>query len=114
VNLGGGPSHLDTFDLKSDAHAEFRGEFTPIATSVPGMQICEHFPKLAACTDRYTILRGADDLPSSVAIATIRPDDVPASLYRCLGIDPRKEYRTATGRPVMIVRDGRPIDGLFA
>jgi transposase InsO family protein len=45
--------------------------------------------------------------------ATIRPDDVPASLYRCLGIDPRKEYRTATGRPVMIVRDGRPIEGLF-
>jgi hypothetical protein len=38
---------------------------------------------------------------------------VPASLYRCLGIDPRKEYRTATGRPVMIVRDGRPIEGLF-
>jgi hypothetical protein len=38
---------------------------------------------------------------------------VAASLYRCLGIDPTREYRTATGRPVMIVRDGTPITGLF-
>jgi hypothetical protein len=43
----------------------------------------------------------------------IRPDDVAASLYRCLGIDHRKEYLTATGRPVMIVRDGAPIPQLF-
>jgi uncharacterized protein (DUF1501 family) len=43
----------------------------------------------------------------------IRPDDVAASFYRCLGIDHRKEYLTATGRPVMIVRDGEPIGRLF-
>src|ERR1700682_893364 len=58
VNLGGGPSHLDTFDMKPDAPAEFRGEFKPIATSVPGIQICEMFPKLAACIDKVAILRG--------------------------------------------------------
>jgi hypothetical protein len=58
VNLGGGPSHMDTFDLKPNAPKEYRGEFNPIATSVPGIEICEHLPKLARCADRYTILRG--------------------------------------------------------
>jgi hypothetical protein len=58
VNLAGGPSHLDTFDLKPDAPAEYRGEFSPIRTNVPGIEISEHLPKLAACADRYAILRG--------------------------------------------------------
>jgi hypothetical protein len=58
INLAGGPSHLDTFDMKPDAPAEIRGEFNPIATAVPGIQISEHLPKLAACIDKYTILRG--------------------------------------------------------
>ena len=44
VYLGGGPSHIDTYDLKPDAPAEFRGEFEPIATNVPGVRICELFP----------------------------------------------------------------------
>lgn len=79
VNLGGGPSHLDTFDLKPEAPAEFRGEFNPIATTVPGVQICEHLPKLAACADRYTILRGvshtlaAHELGSSYVHTGNRP-----------------------------------------
>src|SRR6478752_4115149 len=47
VRLGGGPSHMDTFDLKPDAPDTHRGEFKPIATNVDGMQICEHLPKLA-------------------------------------------------------------------
>jgi hypothetical protein len=58
VWLGGGPPHLDTFDLKPDAPAEVRGEFNPIPTSVPGIQVCEHLPKLAACADKYAIVRG--------------------------------------------------------
>src|SRR6478672_4691751 len=49
VNLGGGPTHMDTFDLKPDAPAEYRGEFNPIKTNVPGMEISEHLPKLAKC-----------------------------------------------------------------
>src|SRR5213078_100332 len=44
----GGPSHLDVWDLKPDAPAEIRGEFRPAATSVPGVSITEHLPKLAA------------------------------------------------------------------
>ena len=41
---GGGPSHIDTWDLKPDAPAEYRGEFKPIATNVAGIQISEHLP----------------------------------------------------------------------
>src|SRR6187399_2634939 len=47
VLLPGGPTHLDTFDLKPDAPAEIRGEFRPIATNVPGLDICEQLPRLA-------------------------------------------------------------------
>jgi hypothetical protein len=47
VFLPGGPSHQDMFDLKMDAPSEIRGEFKPISTSVPGIQICEHLPQLA-------------------------------------------------------------------
>jgi hypothetical protein len=49
---------MDTFDLKPDAPAEYRGEFNPIQTNVPGIHICEHLPKLAQCMDKFTILRG--------------------------------------------------------
>jgi hypothetical protein len=58
VYLGGGPSHIDTFDLKPDAPAEIRGEFKPLDTNVPGVQICEHLPKLAKLADTYAIVRG--------------------------------------------------------
>src|SRR4026207_1445746 len=50
--LPGGPPHQDTFDLKLDAPSEIRGEFRPIATNVPGIQICEHLPRLARITDK--------------------------------------------------------------
>ena len=58
INLQGGPSHMDTFDLKPESSDEYRGEFNPIDTNVPGIQISEHLPKLAQCQDLFTILRG--------------------------------------------------------
>lgn len=58
VNLAGGPSHIDTFDLKPDAPEELRGEFRPIDTNVPGVRICEHLPALARRADKFAILRG--------------------------------------------------------
>lgn len=58
VNLNGGPSHLDTFDMKPDAPDEYRGEFSPIQTNLPGVTISEHLPKLAASMDKFTLLRG--------------------------------------------------------
>jgi hypothetical protein len=57
IFLPGGPSHQDIFDLKMDAPKEIRGEFKPISTKVPGIQICEHLPKLAQLTDKTTIIR---------------------------------------------------------
>jgi hypothetical protein len=58
VQLAGGPSHIDTFDLKPSAPDANRGEFKPIKTNVSGVEICEHLPKLAQCADKYAILRG--------------------------------------------------------
>lgn len=55
--MWGGPSQLDTFDLKPDAPAEVRGSFNPISTKVPGIQICEHFTGLASMTDKLAIIR---------------------------------------------------------
>src|SRR2546421_7905013 len=57
VLLPGGPTHLDTFDLKPDAPAEIRGEFRPTATNVPGIDLCEHFPRLARLADKLAIIR---------------------------------------------------------
>src|SRR5690348_1877572 len=55
--LTGGLSHLDSFDMKPDAAVEVRGEFKPISTDVPGVQICECMPLLARMAKRYTIVR---------------------------------------------------------
>ena len=49
---------MDTFDLKPNAPKEFRGEFNPVATNVSGIEICEHLPKLAKCSDKFTLIRG--------------------------------------------------------
>ena len=57
IFLPGGPPHQDMFDLKMDAPSEVRGEFKPIATNVPGIQICEHLPLLAQLADKYSIVR---------------------------------------------------------
>ncbi len=61
IYLPGGPSHLDMFDLKPEAPSEVRGEFRPIKTNVPGMEICEHFPRLAKMADKFAIIRSIAD-----------------------------------------------------
>ncbi len=53
----GGPSHLETYDMKPDAPAEFRGPFKPIKTTVPGLDICEHLPKQARVAKRFSVIR---------------------------------------------------------
>jgi hypothetical protein len=57
IFLAGGPPHLDMFDLKPNAPSEIRGEFNPIKTNVPGMDICEQMPQLANVADKFAILR---------------------------------------------------------
>src|SRR4051812_9885903 len=67
----GGPSHLDTFDLKPNAPAEVRGEFQSIATTVPGVRVCEHLPRMARVMDRVAQIRSvthAASLHDSAAI----------------------------------------------
>lgn len=57
VFLTGAASHHDTFDMKPAAPAEIRGDFQPIATRTPGLQVCEHLPRLAARSDRFAVVR---------------------------------------------------------
>ena len=57
VYLGGGLSHHDSFDLKPDAPAEFRGKYRPISSNVSGLQVGELLPKMAQCMDRLTLIR---------------------------------------------------------
>jgi hypothetical protein len=53
----GAPAHQDTFDMKPDAPSEIRGEFKPIPTNVPGVQVCEHLPRIARLADRFAQVR---------------------------------------------------------
>jgi len=76
IYLTGGPPHQDMVDLKPDAPAEIRGEFSPIATNVPGIQICEHMPRLAGMMDKLINIRtlvGSDGRHSSFQCATGHP-----------------------------------------
>jgi len=58
VYLPGGPSHIDMFDMKPDAPVEIRGEFLPIPSNVPGLDVCELMPRLSRVADKFSIIRG--------------------------------------------------------
>ena len=89
IFLPGGPSHQDIFDLKMDAPSEIRGEFKPIPTSVPGIQICEHLPLLAKMMDKLVLIRsivGATGDHYAVQCLTGRSHkNVPPGGWPCLG-----------------------------
>ncbi|HEX4610838.1 MAG TPA: DUF1501 domain-containing protein [Urbifossiella sp.] len=57
VWLPGGPPHQDTFDMKPAAPVEYRGAFNPVRTNVPGIDVCEHLPRLAGLADKYALVR---------------------------------------------------------
>lgn len=67
IYLSGGPSHQDMYDLKMDAPVEIRGSFRPIATNVPGIEICEHMPRLARMMDKVAIIRSLYGCPDQHA-----------------------------------------------
>jgi Protein of unknown function (DUF1501) len=122
--LFGGPSHLDTFDPKPDAPDECRGEFRPIDTSVPGVQICEHLPQLAQRMHHWALVRsmscsssfgdhrfavqgmlgGIDELPPGAGLAASR-HDWPSW---CASV----EYfrRSGHGMPASVVLPGEILD----
>src|SRR6058998_1614800 len=55
--LVGGPSQLDTWDMKPEAPTEIRGPYKPIKTNVPGIEICEIFPRMGQIADKYALVR---------------------------------------------------------
>ena len=78
IYLPGGPSHMDMYDLKPEAPAEFRGEFKPIQTNVNGVQISEHFPMQAKMWDKLSVVRSvvATDEHSDSNVMTGFPENV--------------------------------------
>jgi len=63
IYMCGAPAHQDMYDMKMDAPSEIRGEFRPISTSVPGLQICEHMPRMARIMDKCVVLRSVHGSP---------------------------------------------------
>src|SRR5437773_12044290 len=85
----GGPSHLDTFDLKPNAPREVRGEFNPTPTRVPGVSISEHLPRLAALANRYAIVRSVTHRDNDHAIgAYLALTGYSHPKHEILGIEP--------------------------
>ncbi len=74
LNLTGGMSHLDTWDMKPDAPRAMRGPFQPIQTNVPGMEICEIFPRMARHADKFAIVRSMHNVPLPTAEASRQND----------------------------------------
>jgi hypothetical protein len=72
VFLNGGPSHLDMWDMKPDLPKEMRSEFKPIATTVPGIQVCEHLPRLARLMSHCALVRSVhhDQVAHAPAVYT--------------------------------------------
>jgi hypothetical protein len=89
IFLGGGPPHQDMWEIKTDAPPEIRGEFKPIDTKVPGVQICEVFPRLAAIMDKCVVLR-------AVVGSTGQHD-----AYQCMTGWPHDSLKAMGGRPSM-------------
>jgi len=113
VRLAGGPSHMDTFDMKPDAPDTHRGEFSEIATNVPGVRISEHLPKLAKCADKYAILRGvshtlaAHRLGAEYLMTGNRP--LPALKYPTYGAVVSKELSAPRDIPGSVAIPKGPI-----
>jgi hypothetical protein len=87
--MGGGPSNIDTFDLKPEAPPEIRGEFSSIDTNLPGLRICEHLPLMAQRMDRVCLVRNVSHPESG--------DHTAAHHYMLTGYPQRSD---PTGQPV--------------
>jgi hypothetical protein len=103
---------MATFDHTPDAPAEYRGEFAPIDTNVPGIRISEHLPRLARCADKYAILRGVSHSLAGHELGTAylntgsRP--VPSLLYPGYGAVVSKELPGAADLPHFVAIPSTP------
>jgi hypothetical protein len=121
VWLWGGPSHIDTFDMKPDAPLEYRGPFRPINTNVSGIQICEYLPQLAKMADKYAILRslhhetndhgiaGTIGLTGRAAVSGRVMPSMGSVVARMKGYRPPLAPFMAVGKPMQ--QGHRPIQG---
>jgi hypothetical protein len=115
IQLSGGPSHMDSFDLKPNAPDTHRGAFKPIKTNVPGVEISEHLPKLAQCADKYTILRGvshtlaAHELGTRYLVTGNRP--LPSLEYPGYGAVIAREMKADPDLPPFVAIPSTPQDG---
>jgi hypothetical protein len=133
IFLSGGLSQLDSFDLKPGAPSGIRGEFKPIATRTPGVQICEHLPLLAVRSNRFALVRslthssndhsaghhimltGRSDLPTGFSPTQPKPTDWPclASVAGAV-TTPRNNLPPAAVLPERLIHNtGRIIPGQF-
>lgn len=87
IFLGGGPPHQDMWDIKVDAPREIRGEFDPIRTNVPGIEIGECFPQIASMMDKF------------VAIRSVVGNDGAHDAFQCYTGWPRNSIASVGGRP---------------
>ena len=108
IYLPGGPSHMDMYDLKPDAPKEFRGEFNPIETNVPGVQICEHIPLQARMWDKLACIRSIvsvdehSDSPRHDRLQRERQPHRPPSVVRLGDVEAarrRQQRRAAVRQP---------------
>ena len=114
IYLPGGPSHMDMYDLKPDAPVEYRGEFKPIQTNVPGVQICEHFPLQAKMWDKLACIRSRRRRSRSIPIretSTGYSEDVnrvrPSSVVRLGRLQaPRRQQQ----RHAALRQPARPVE----
>jgi hypothetical protein len=105
--LHGGPSQLDTFDMKPAAPDNVRGEFRPIATSVPGTRICEHLPRLAARAHLYTIVRSMTHTAINHNTATYTVTTGHAPLRDLIAFTPTENDFPHLGAQVTYARPAR-------
>lgn len=134
IFLSGGLAQQDSFDLKPEAAVEFRGEFKPIATRTPGVQICEHLPELAKRSHLWALVRslthrsndhsaghhimltGRSDLPPGFNPSAARPGDWPSiAAVAGAATTPRNNLPPAAVLPERLIHySGRIIPGQFA
>lgn len=105
VYLPGGPSHIDMYDMKPDAPVEFRGEFKPISTNVPGLDVCELMPRHAEIADKLTVVRGLRTFGNGHDPYEILTSD-PREASK-LPPDPRPVFGSVIGKLKHVAQRGR-------
>lgn len=135
IFLSGGLAQHDSFDMKPHAPPEIRGEFQPISTKTPGLQVCEHLPKLAARSHKWALVRslthpynehsqghmvmlsGRTGLPVGFSPSAPKPTDHPsmAAVAGAVAAPPRNNLPPAIVLPEKLIhRTGRTLPGQFA